>query len=97
MYSLSLCHVFVYRNAWSRKGCTPVVQAENRTICQCNHLTNFAILMSPWTEVIVRHFVLLLYISMILEQQLKRMIDNRLKLRISNDETKLCFAKFDKS
>ncbi|KAL4240964.1 hypothetical protein ACF0H5_001746 [Mactra antiquata] len=37
-------------NAWSDKGCVAVYNGSKKTICQCNHLTNFAILMSPWTE-----------------------------------------------
>lgn len=34
------------RGAWKTDGCTRVSLATNEIICQCNHLTNFAVLMS---------------------------------------------------
>lgn len=38
---------------WSTDGCTPNKDKsnENKTVCECTHLTNFAILMSPFAEV----------------------------------------------
>ncbi|XP_052275320.1 sushi, von Willebrand factor type A, EGF and pentraxin domain-containing protein 1-like [Dreissena polymorpha] len=38
------------RSAWDTNGCTLAIQGSNSSMCVCNHLTNFAILMSPWTE-----------------------------------------------
>ncbi|XP_046546561.1 uncharacterized protein LOC124256630 isoform X2 [Haliotis rubra] len=32
---------------WSSEGCRVVNNTENMTVCDCDHLTNFAILMSP--------------------------------------------------
>ncbi|XP_067046941.1 adhesion G protein-coupled receptor L3-like isoform X2 [Acropora muricata] len=34
-----------FNGSWSRKGCSLVKSDDNETICTCNHLTNFAILM----------------------------------------------------
>ncbi|XP_060567801.1 serine-rich adhesin for platelets-like isoform X2 [Ruditapes philippinarum] len=43
-----------YRNAssvlWGKDGCTVKRSDDNETVCECDHLTNFAILMSPWTK-----------------------------------------------
>ncbi|XP_053392668.1 sushi, von Willebrand factor type A, EGF and pentraxin domain-containing protein 1-like isoform X2 [Mercenaria mercenaria] len=36
--------------AWDRKGCNFTPSSSSETVCECNHLTNFAILMSPWEE-----------------------------------------------
>uniref|UniRef100_A0A8W8P2P9 Uncharacterized protein n=1 Tax=Magallana gigas TaxID=29159 RepID=A0A8W8P2P9_MAGGI len=36
---------------WSQEGCTVNQTYRRRTVCQCNHLTNFAILMRPYTQV----------------------------------------------
>ncbi|KAL3877058.1 hypothetical protein ACJMK2_034813, partial [Sinanodonta woodiana] len=33
--------------SWSDKGCKLVSTSDDTTVCQCDHLTNFAILMSP--------------------------------------------------
>ena len=30
---------------WSQEGCQVLYSDEERTICQCDHLTNFAVLM----------------------------------------------------
>uniref|UniRef100_A0A8W8P1I7 GAIN-B domain-containing protein n=1 Tax=Magallana gigas TaxID=29159 RepID=A0A8W8P1I7_MAGGI len=38
-------------NKWSEEGCTVIQTDRQRTVCQCNHLTNFAILMRPYTQV----------------------------------------------
>ncbi|XP_078332607.1 uncharacterized protein LOC111129591 isoform X3 [Crassostrea virginica] len=35
-------------NKWSQKGCQKNSSMHNETVCQCNHLTNFAILMRPY-------------------------------------------------
>ncbi|XP_061181253.1 adhesion G protein-coupled receptor L2-like [Saccostrea echinata] len=35
---------------WSEKGCKVNSTNDMRTVCQCNHLTNFAILMRPYTS-----------------------------------------------
>ncbi|XP_061181254.1 adhesion G protein-coupled receptor B1-like [Saccostrea echinata] len=35
---------------WSEKGCKLNSTNNKRTICHCNHLTNFAILMRPYTS-----------------------------------------------
>ena len=37
--------------SWDTRGCRMVNTTTNSTTCECNHLTNFAILMSPWVEV----------------------------------------------
>lgn len=34
------------RGAWKTDGCTRVSLSANEIVCQCNHLTNFAVLMS---------------------------------------------------
>ncbi|XP_052245369.1 adhesion G protein-coupled receptor L4-like isoform X2 [Dreissena polymorpha] len=36
---------------WSTLGCFFVNSTANLTTCECNHLTNFAVLMSPFVEV----------------------------------------------
>ena len=33
--------------AWSGDGCSVRERSANYTICQCNHLTSFAIVMNP--------------------------------------------------
>ncbi|XP_062590265.1 titin-like isoform X9 [Saccostrea cucullata] len=38
-------------NKWSEEGCKVNSTNNKRTVCQCNHLTNFAILMRPYTPV----------------------------------------------
>ncbi|XP_062593926.1 adhesion G protein-coupled receptor E1-like isoform X2 [Saccostrea cucullata] len=37
-------------NKWSERGCRLNSTNKKRTVCQCNHLTNFAILMRPYTS-----------------------------------------------
>ncbi|XP_060583876.1 LOW QUALITY PROTEIN: serine-rich adhesin for platelets-like [Ruditapes philippinarum] len=43
-----------YRNAssvlWGKDGCKVEHSDNNETVCECDHLTNFAILMSPCTK-----------------------------------------------
>ena len=38
---------------WSTEGCVVVSEesSDHVTVCKCNHLTNFAVLMSPFKEV----------------------------------------------
>ncbi|XP_061181251.1 adhesion G-protein coupled receptor F1-like [Saccostrea echinata] len=37
-------------NKWSEEGCKINSTSNKRTVCQCNHLTNFAILMRPYSS-----------------------------------------------
>ena len=41
----------IYSVIWGKDGCNVKQTNATVTICECEHLTNFAILMSPWTEV----------------------------------------------
>ena len=34
-----------FDGAWSKDGCTLVQETDEHTTCQCNYLTNFAVLM----------------------------------------------------
>lgn len=36
---------------WTERGCKVSHSDHKRTVCQCNHLTNFAILMRPYSHV----------------------------------------------
>lgn len=36
--------IFVY-SGWSEEGCSVIYSNKTHTLCKCNHLTNFAILM----------------------------------------------------
>ncbi|XP_052693365.1 adhesion G protein-coupled receptor E3-like [Crassostrea angulata] len=38
-------------NKWSEEGCIVKQTNRRKTVCHCNHLTNFAILMRPYTQV----------------------------------------------
>lgn len=38
-------YLFRYTGAWSQEGCSLKKYNDTHTTCQCNHLTNFAILM----------------------------------------------------
>jgi len=56
--SLLIFHIYFVYSAtstghWSSEGCTPNLEKsnENKTVCECTHLTNFAVLMSPFSEV----------------------------------------------
>lgn len=56
-------HLFLTRelclhltSKWTEEGCKVNQSDHERTVCQCNHLTNFAILMRPYSP--VRFFVL---------------------------------------
>ena len=42
-------------SAWSRSGCHVVETNRSRTVCQCDHLTNFALLMQEQNVPIVIH------------------------------------------
>lgn len=51
-------------NGWSSEGCQLVYSTDSSAKCECNHLTNFAILMSPATTPI-EHVRALEIISMV--------------------------------
>ena len=36
-----------HRNVWLTDGCEEVNVTNNTVVCECNHLTHFAILLSP--------------------------------------------------
>ncbi|XP_070189466.1 uncharacterized protein [Littorina saxatilis] len=36
------------KGIWSTKGCWVTTSNSNMTVCECDHLTNFAVLMSPY-------------------------------------------------
>ena len=46
---LTLCSSILLIGNWSEKGCTKIstLSSNSRTVCSCNHLTHFAILLSP--------------------------------------------------
>ncbi|KAL3883198.1 hypothetical protein ACJMK2_029488, partial [Sinanodonta woodiana] len=52
-YSNPNCRFWIFnatgeeKGAWSGEGCKLVSTSDDTTVCQCDHLTNFAILMSP--------------------------------------------------
>ncbi|ESN99464.1 hypothetical protein HELRODRAFT_67029 [Helobdella robusta] len=48
---------------WSDEGCTLKISNETHTTCTCNHLTNFAILFSPYRAVL--HEKILSMISLV--------------------------------
>ncbi|OWF53624.1 Brain-specific angiogenesis inhibitor 1 [Mizuhopecten yessoensis] len=50
---------------WSSKGCIVVFADVTTTRCQCDHLTNFAIMMSPYTNVNNAHHKILGIMSII--------------------------------
>uniref|UniRef100_A0A8W8NLF7 GAIN-B domain-containing protein n=1 Tax=Magallana gigas TaxID=29159 RepID=A0A8W8NLF7_MAGGI len=57
---------------WTERGCKVSHSDSRRTVCQCNHLTNFAILMRPYspgaciaTTVIIHYFFLVTFFSML--------------------------------
>ena len=43
--SLTLLYYSMLGGEWSQEGCQVLYSDEERTICQCDHLTNFAVLM----------------------------------------------------
>ncbi|XP_078327327.1 uncharacterized protein LOC111116102 isoform X2 [Crassostrea virginica] len=48
---LTLCVSWNFTiNKWSEQGCKLVKQDTKGTVCECDHLTNFAILMRPYSE-----------------------------------------------
>ncbi|XP_078327350.1 adhesion G protein-coupled receptor B1-like isoform X2 [Crassostrea virginica] len=48
---LTLCVSWNFTiNKWSEQGCKLVKRDTKETVCECNHLTNFAILMRPYSE-----------------------------------------------
>ena len=52
---VTLCHTVLlcFRGVWSTEGCERVVEESNSTfsVCECQHLTHFAILLSPGVTV----------------------------------------------
>ncbi|XP_012940963.1 uncharacterized protein LOC101848765 [Aplysia californica] len=48
---------------WSSEGCVRSMQKDGFVVCQCDHLTNFAILMSPYGESPSGHHEILSIIS----------------------------------
>uniref|UniRef100_A0A8W8I3F3 G-protein coupled receptor 133 n=1 Tax=Magallana gigas TaxID=29159 RepID=A0A8W8I3F3_MAGGI len=36
---------------WTKEGCYVIKSGQKKTVCQCSHLTNFAILMRPYSPV----------------------------------------------
>lgn len=47
----ALC-VFWAGSSWSNEGCQVISSDKNQTVCSCNHLSSFAILMAS-TELMV--------------------------------------------
>ncbi|XP_065942667.1 uncharacterized protein [Magallana gigas] len=43
------------KSKWTEKGCNVKQSDHKKTVCQCNHLTNFAILMRPYSPMIEDH------------------------------------------
>lgn len=44
--SLGVIGLLIYfYSGWSEEGCSVIYSNQTHTLCQCNHLTNFAILM----------------------------------------------------
>ena len=51
----NMSFVFFYRSVWSRDGCTVNSSTPEVTVCECNHLTHFAVMLSPKDSVSVLH------------------------------------------
>ncbi|KAK3579673.1 hypothetical protein CHS0354_027128 [Potamilus streckersoni] len=51
--------------AWSTDGCNVVSRSSNGIVCECDHLTNFAILMTPSEMTDVEHNATLGIISVV--------------------------------
>ena len=66
----TLCSFWKYDDGesgkWSSQGCHLVYNNESGVLCECNHLTNFAVLMSPYVAVSFLHDKLLSHVRMIL-------------------------------
>lgn len=45
MTNLLHTRYLIFRSAWSDEGCQIQKTNETHTVCECNHLTNFAVLM----------------------------------------------------
>ncbi|XP_066910546.1 adhesion G-protein coupled receptor G6-like [Clytia hemisphaerica] len=54
-------------NYWSTRGCTTLVNSKNEVTCECNHLTNFAILFNVYQvdEDVLKSQEVLNYVSLI--------------------------------
>lgn len=42
---------FIFFSKWTERGCKVKQSDYQKTVCLCNHLTNFAILMRPYSPV----------------------------------------------
>ncbi|XP_039619145.1 adhesion G protein-coupled receptor G3-like [Polypterus senegalus] len=49
-------------NKWNSSGCNTILEM-NKTTCQCNHMTYFAVLLNPYTE--TRNLISLTYITQV--------------------------------
>ena len=49
----NICHYFNSHSdyQWSTDGCEVIFSDDEQTICQCNHLTNFALIMDIYEVV----------------------------------------------
>ncbi|XP_059846871.1 adhesion G protein-coupled receptor E1-like [Hypanus sabinus] len=55
------------RSVWLSDGCERIHSNQTHVICQCNHLTSFAVLMAPvQTEIDDRHLEVITYIGLII-------------------------------
>ena len=45
VFRLSICFSSTVNGGWSEEGCSLKKSDDNKIICVCNHLTNFAVLM----------------------------------------------------
>lgn len=46
VYVVVILHILkFFYSGWSEEGCSVVYSNQTHTLCKCNHLTNFAILM----------------------------------------------------
>jgi len=46
VYVVVILHILkFFYSGWSEEGCSVIYSNQTHTLCKCNHLTNFAILM----------------------------------------------------
>ena len=64
---LYLRNIFYTCSKWTGNGCKLIQNGHKRTACQCNHLTNFAILMRPYSPVLFLLFVQLMHFLLLKE------------------------------
>ena len=55
----------IFSDEWSQQGCSLNSDLSNasHTVCECNHLTHFAILLSPGLNISATHVVALQFIG----------------------------------